>query len=80
MIPGSRWASARVVLALVAAGCGRDGAPAAPPDAPHAAPRAGVTNLVVVTLDTVRADHLGCYGYFRDTTPNLDRFAAESLR
>ena len=32
-------------------------------------------SVVLVTIDTVRADHLGCYGYDRDTTPNLDRFA-----
>lgn len=32
-----------------------------------------------MTLDTVRADHVGCYGYFRDTTPQLDRLARESL-
>lgn len=36
-------------------------------------------NLLVVTLDTTRADHLGCYGYFRDTSPHLDAFAAEAL-
>ncbi len=36
-------------------------------------------NLVLITLDTTRADHLGPYGYFRDTTPELDKFAAESL-
>lgn len=36
-------------------------------------------NLVMITLDTTRADHLGCYGYFRDTTPFLDRLAEESV-
>lgn len=36
-------------------------------------------NLVVVTIDTLRVDHVGCYGYFRDTTPNLDRLASEGL-
>ncbi len=36
-------------------------------------------NFILVTLDTTRADHLGCYGYARATTPNLDAFAAESL-
>jgi arylsulfatase A-like enzyme len=30
--------------------------------------------------DTLRADHLGCYGYFRDTTPNIDRLAREGVR
>jgi arylsulfatase A-like enzyme len=36
-------------------------------------------NLVVVTLDTTRADHLGLYGYFRDTSPRLDALGRESI-
>ena len=36
-------------------------------------------NLILVTLDTLRADHLGLYGYFRDTSPNLDRFVEDAL-
>lgn len=38
-----------------------------------------VPTVVLVTLDTTRADHLGCYGYERPTTPRLDRFAEEAL-
>ena len=34
---------------------------------------------MLVTLDTTRADHLGTYGYFRETTPFLDRFAQDAL-
>ena len=30
--------------------------------------------------DTVRADHLGCYGYSRNTSPNLDRLAHDGIR
>ena len=36
-------------------------------------------NVVLIVLDTLRADHLGCYGYFRDTSPNLDRLAKEGV-
>lgn len=36
-------------------------------------------NVVVVTWDTVRADHVGHLGYSRKTTPNLDRLAEESV-
>jgi arylsulfatase A-like enzyme len=36
--------------------------------------------VVLVTLDTLRADHLGCYGYPRPTTPFLDSLAASGLR
>jgi arylsulfatase len=32
-------------------------------------------SILLVTIDTLRADHLGCYGYFRETSPNLDRLA-----
>jgi arylsulfatase A-like enzyme len=32
-------------------------------------------NLVLITIDTLRADHLGCYGYKRPTSPNIDALA-----
>ena len=31
--------------------------------------------VILITLDTVRSDHLGSYGYTRPTSPNLDAFA-----
>lgn len=37
-------------------------------------------NIVLITLDGLRADHLSCYGYERPTTPNIDRLAATGLR
>ncbi len=33
-------------------------------------------DIVLIVLDTQRADRLGCYGHTRDITPNLDKFAA----
>ncbi len=36
-------------------------------------------DLVLVTVDTFRADHLGCYGYFRNTTPFLDSLANDGI-
>jgi arylsulfatase A-like enzyme len=37
-------------------------------------------NFLLVSIDTLRADHLGCYGYARVTSPRLDRFAKRSVR
>jgi arylsulfatase len=51
-----------VVLLLALAGCGR-------------APEVSRPNVVLISIDTLRADHVGTYGYGRDTTPFLDRFA-----
>ncbi len=54
-------------------------AAAAPPAAPvQSAPR--VDNVILITIDTLRADHLGSYGYPRPTSPNLDRFMARGTR
>lgn len=36
-------------------------------------------NIVLITMDTVRADHLSAYGYRRDTTPNLARIAEHGV-
>jgi len=54
-------------LAVVAlAGC---------PDSADGRPR----HVIVISLDTTRADQLGCYGNTKVKTPNLDRLAAESI-
>src|SRR5580765_4239825 len=43
--------------------------------APVAAP-----NVVVITIDTLCADHVGCYGYKQIRTPNIDALAADGAR
>jgi len=37
-------------------------------------------NILLITLDTTRADRLGCYGYALPTSPNIDELAAEGVR
>ncbi|MBZ0111557.1 MAG: sulfatase [Thermoanaerobaculia bacterium] len=36
--------------------------------------------IIIFDIDTLRAGHLGSYGYSRDTSPNIDRFARESVQ
>ncbi len=55
--------AACVVSSLGLASCSRRGAP----------------DVVVITLDTVRADHLGCYGHPGGLTPAIDRLAARGV-
>lgn len=70
----------RVVPALVLALAARALAAAPPvpskPPKPPAAPR----SLVLITLDTTRADHLGAWGWPHARTPNLDALAARGTR
>ena len=37
------------------------------------------SHVVLISIDTLRADHLGCYGYARPTSPTLDRIARRGL-
>ncbi|MFQ6081746.1 MAG: sulfatase [Candidatus Aminicenantia bacterium] len=42
-------------------------------------PRKENKNLILISIDTLRADHLGCYGYQRKTSPNIDLLAKDSV-
>jgi arylsulfatase len=57
-----------LAVALASSGCRGDG---------DAGSR---THVILIVIDTLRAGHLGSYGYGRDITPFLDAFARESLR
>ena len=37
-------------------------------------------NIILISIDTLRADHLGCYGYERNTSPNVDALALDSAQ
>ena len=90
----SSWLLAVCCLALASAGCGEgqepkagSPAPAPPASAPATSePTATATpvlrdalNLVVITMDTTRADALGAYGQALPTTPNIDRLARDGV-
>lgn len=91
---GGRSLVLPVALAIVLAACGEERAPAPPPPTEPAAlagartpdellPAGGAAagwNLLLVTLDTTRADRLGCYGHEGARTPALDGLAARGLR
>jgi arylsulfatase A-like enzyme len=87
-VPGGGGAGGGGELVLVAPRVVAAGPPAAggPPRAPPspatavASPGAPRPPVVVYLIDTLRADHLGCYGYGEPTSPRIDRFAADAVR
>ena len=48
--------------------------------APSQTPAKPALNVVLITIDTLRADHVGCYGYKQIKTPNIDGLAADGAR
>lgn len=49
-------------------------------EAPAIEPLPAKSNILLITVDTLRADHLSAYGYPRQTSPVIDRLAAEGVR
>src|SRR5262245_53886864 len=76
--PG-RAVLASLAAALLAAGCGQAGMPAAPPAAAPT-PTPGPPNVVVILADDLGYGDLGSYGAPNIRTPNLDRLASEGAR
>ncbi len=68
----ARLSASICVLAIASGGaCGGGG---------QRRPTPGAPNVVLVSIDSLRHDHLSCYGYARATSPNIDRLAAEGVR
>ncbi len=80
------FAGRRVSIALESSNIGTAGAagvwgiPRLVPATPqHGRGRHTLPNLILISIDTLRPDHLGAYGYARNTSPVLDRLAREGV-
>ena len=62
------WVGLAVLAAALAGACGGAGTTERP------------KNLLMISIDTLRPDHLGCYGRGRDTSPTIDGLAAQGVR
>ena len=60
----SAWRAAAAAALLALLSCGGESPPR--------------PNIFLISVESLRADHVGCYGYERATTPNLDRLAREA--
>jgi len=68
-----RWALAAALL-VTTIGCGAEPRPTTTAQLVHPG-----THMLLISIDTLRADRLGCYGYGRPTSPVLDALAEESV-
>ena len=64
-----------VAICCLGAACGPDSPAAGRNERNTARP-----DIVLVSIDSLRPDHLGCYGYPKPTSPTLDRLASEGVR
>ena len=73
------WAGRSITLTLSTEGDDGQWAAWAAPEIVSVEGRESGWDVLLVSLDTLRADHLGCYGYDRPTSPQIDRFAGRSV-
>ena len=85
-MPAVRWAGGTLALGVLLIGSMEAMGMARPAAATVVAQSAAVPapagarpNVLVIVMDTVRADHLSLYGYERDTSPNLKALAQDSV-
>ncbi|MFH1999502.1 MAG: sulfatase-like hydrolase/transferase, partial [Planctomycetota bacterium] len=64
-----------LALLLGIPGCGKEGGTTIDPG-----PKPKRYNVLLISLDTLRADHLGAYGYERNVSPGIDLFARKAVR
>ena len=71
-----------LLLTLLASGLAGTAACTPEPEAAtsEVPPLPAGSNILLITVDTLRADHLSSYGYVRPTSPVIDRLAAEGVR
>ena len=73
------WIVAVCTAALLTTGCGEEERPVPVRQAKRPVVRANESwpNVVLISVSSLRPDHLKCYGYSKDTSPHIDRLAAE---
>jgi len=79
MFRNRRIASVTLTILATCAGCGRDSTTVKTPPKTLRGLTAGC-NLVLISMDTTRADRLGCYGWSKAVTPALDEIARRGVR
>jgi predicted AlkP superfamily pyrophosphatase or phosphodiesterase len=70
---GLRYFTAALVVALAVAGCGREQTQPAQKSVFRGA------SIILISIDTLRADHLPAYGYTAGSTPTLDALARDGI-
>jgi arylsulfatase A-like enzyme len=71
----ANWAALAIAVSLVLGGCTKKADQAE--QKPVVRADESWPNVVLISVDTLRPDHLGCYGYERNTSPHVDQLAKE---
>src|ERR1700722_8991119 len=74
-----KWAQTIGIASLYCAACFTPMTPAPALAAQGSKTTRATTNVILITIDTVRADHVGCYGAKNAQTPTLDALGRDGI-